>query len=189
METIGHAIWTLVITFGHLFGTAATSILIVILGLIHCIMTSILLVVGAVFDGLTTMLRIFFNLITCHFQSGEWGWEWTHLTRAWQWGRKSQWVWKCVGSVNTETEERDEKVGRRLSLHEARKEEYKREQEEKAQMQAQSQLPPANKRHGVAALYGGRSMAYDLEKGYGPDHGTSRVRPIVTLVNRNNADV
>jgi hypothetical protein len=120
METIGHAIWTLSITVGHLIGTAATSILIFILGLIHCVMTGVLLVVGTVFDGLTTILRILFNIFTCHFQSGEWGWEWTHLTRAWQWGRKSQWVWETVGRVNTETEERDEKVAKRLSLHDAR---------------------------------------------------------------------
>jgi hypothetical protein len=175
METIGHAIWTLSITVGHLIGTAATSILIFILGLIHCIMTGVLLVIGTVFDGLTTILRILFNIFTCHFQSGEWGWEWTHLTRAWQWGRKSQWVWETVGRVNTETEERDEKVAKRLSLHEARKEEYKREQEEKAQMQATGPVVPANKRHGVAALYGGRSMAYDLEKGFGsgPQPGPS----------------
>jgi hypothetical protein len=175
METIGHAIWTLSITVGHLIGTAATSILIFILGLIHCIMTGVLLVVGTVFDGLTTILRILFNIFTCHFQSGEWGWEWTHLTRAWQWGRKSQWVWDTVGRVNTETEERDEKVAKRLSLHEARKEEYKREQEEKAQMQATGPVVPANKRHGVAALYGGRSMAHDLEKGFGsgPQPGPS----------------
>jgi hypothetical protein len=175
METIGHAIWTLSITVGHLIGTAATSILIFVLGLIHCIMTGVLLVIGTVFDGLTTILRILFNIFTCHFQSGEWGWEWTHLTRAWQWGRKSQWVWETVGRVNTETEERDEKVAKRLSLHEARKEEYKREQEEKAQMQATGPVVPANKRHGVAALYGERSMAYDLEKGFGsgPQPGSS----------------
>lgn len=171
METIGHALWSLGITVGHLVGTAATSILIFILGLIHCIMTGILLVVGTVFDGLTTMLRILFNLITCHFQSGEWGWEWTHLTRAWQWGRKSQWVWETVGRVNMETEERDEKVAKRLSLHEARKEEYKREQQEKAQMQSAGPVIPANERHGVAALYSGRSMAYDIEKGFGSGPG------------------
>jgi len=187
MESIGHAIWTLGITVGHLIGTAATSILIFILGLIHCVMTGVLLVVGAVFDGLTTILRILFNIFTCHFQSGEWGWEWTHLTRAWQWGRKSQWVWDTVGRVNTETEERDEKVAKRLSLHEARKEEYKREQEEKAQMQGTGPVIPANKRHGVAALYGGRSMAYDLEKGYGsgpqagPSNRASSLFPIIGI--------
>ena len=185
METIGHAIWSLSITFGHLIGTAATSILIFVLGLIHCIMTGVLLVIGTVFDGLTTILRVLFNIFTCHFQSGEWGWEWTHLTRAWQWGRKSQWVWDTVGRVNTETEERDEKVAKRLSLHEARKEEYKREQEEKAQMQGPGPVVPANKRHGVAALYGGRSMAYDLEKGFGsgPQPGPSnRVNSLIPII-------
>jgi hypothetical protein len=167
METIGHAIWTLGLTLGHIFGSFATSILIFILGSFHCIMTSVLLVVGAVFDGLTTMLRIFFNLITCHFASGEWGWEWTHLTRAWQWGRKSQWVWQCVGRVNTESGEREEKIAKRVSLHEARKEEYKREQEEKALEQGQTQVAPANKRFGNGILYGQRPMVVDVEKGLG----------------------
>ena len=89
--------------------------------------------------------------------------------------------------MNTETEERDEKVAKRLSLHEARKEEYKREQEEKAQMQGTGPVIPANKRHGVAALYGGRSMAYDLEKGYGsgpqagPSNRASSLFPIIGI--------
>lgn len=65
-------------------------------------------------------------------------------------------------------------------MHEARKEEYKREQEEKARMQGQGPVIPANKRHGVAALYGGQSMAYDVEQGYGSGPGSapsSRVSP------------
>ena len=183
METIGHAFWTLGLTLGHILGSFASSIIIFILGSIHCILTSVLIIVAAVSDGISTMLRFLLNLITCQWQSGDWGWDWTHLTKAWQWGRKSAWVWEFVGRVHPETDKREEKIAKRVSLHEARKEDYKREQEEKAMEQGQGQPIAGNKRYGNAALYGRRPMVVDIEKGNGrgPEQGLGNRVSVFTL--------
>ena len=164
MENIAHTFFTLGLLLGTLISSVASSILVFILGLVHCIMTGVLLVVGTVIDGLTTILRIFFNLITCHFASGDWGWEWTHVTRAWQWGRKSRWVWEFVGRVSAETTEGNhERAAKRRSLHEARKEEYKREQEEKGE--PTSLQRSASRAAVMGNPYARPSMDVDLERG------------------------
>jgi hypothetical protein len=166
MENIAHTFFTLSLLLGGLIGTVISSILIFVLGLVHCIITAVLVVVGTVVDGLTTILRIFFNLITCHCGSGDWGWEWSHLTRAWQWGRKSRWIWEFVGRVSPDTKEgNEERAAKRASVHEARKEEYKREQEEKGE--PSSLQRSASRAAALGNPYARRSMDVDLERGTG----------------------
>jgi hypothetical protein len=171
-ESIAHAFYTLGLVVGNLISQFISSILIFILGFFHCAITGILLVIATIMDFVTTLMRIFFNLITCHFVASDWGWEWSHLTRAWQWGRKSTWVWDFIAKIRPAADEvTEEKVAKRRSLHEARKEEYKLEQDLKAQeKQGQGSTRPrsANRAGAMGRVYDHRSMDVDLEKGNGP---------------------
>jgi hypothetical protein len=153
-ESIYHAMYGLAMNVGSLIGTFAAAILTFLLGIVHCIITGVLVVLAAVVDGLTTMLRIFFNIVTCHWSSGDWSWGWRHLTHVWNWGRKSKWVFDFVTHVSPPQEsDHDARIAKRNSIHEARKEEYKREQAEKGNYDGyggQGGLP--GKRHGTYAL-------------------------------------
>jgi hypothetical protein len=161
-ESVYHALYGLTINVGNLIGTFAASILTFILGIFHCIATGVLIILAALADGLTTLLRMFFNMVTCHFGSGDWTWEWRHLTHVWKWGRKSTWVSDFVQHVSLGTvAERDSRTAKRNSIHEARKEEYKREQAGRGNDGQAVEVPEM--KHGRYSL-----GPQDLEKGMRP---------------------